>query len=146
MTGGLVAVGRWVKAGPILTGRGRCVFCGAANKGSACPERTCRLCGTVQCASITGECRVCRHGYLAADPATVEDRLCGRKQCKAGAVARAPRVRRVCATHAAVTSIQVGRNTSMTLTTYAATRIVIRDAGAGPEHWRYQERVIARGQ
>nr|WP_193599463.1 hypothetical protein [Micromonospora purpureochromogenes] len=52
-------------------------------------------------------------------------------------MAKAPRVRRVCAEHAKVTTLRLVGGRRLTLAEYVAERVAHRDSGEGWECWRW---------
>jgi hypothetical protein len=84
---------------------GQCRYCGSgcdgpANSVIAHPRALCLACGTPQC-DKQHDCLVCMIGFVGRPPFSVraEGGTCGYVQCSKPAVARAPRVHRVCLTH-----------------------------------------------
>lgn len=95
--------GRWgVQATRYTYMNAQCRYCGSGCSGpaggvAAHPRAECLACGTPQC-DTTGSCLVCFAGYVARPPFSVraEGGICGYARCDGQAVARAPRVGRVC--------------------------------------------------
>jgi hypothetical protein len=135
-----VARGRWVRGG-YYGGRRynwpQCTYCGRA--GTDCPAVECLLCGSRQChgnGSGDGCCAVCYYGYLPGWSRSSEPKDCGYKSCDKDAIAKAPRVKRVCADHADRVKVL-----KMTLTEYVAEQVAVRDSGKGWQRWRFVEDV-----
>ncbi|HZN77940.1 MAG TPA: hypothetical protein VFC00_40535 [Micromonosporaceae bacterium] len=133
------SLGRWVYGGAHATRDypwPHCRFCGRAQDHD-CPPASCQLCGSVVCRDDDADCRICHYGYIPGwwrpDPA----RVCSRTNCTAAAVAKAPRVRQVCADHARLTVLWLHGGRRLTLTEYVAERLAHRDSGRGWEHWRW---------
>lgn len=134
--------GRWVHRGPYggqRYGWAQCRYCGRAQNGD-CRAVDCLLCGTTQCHGNGGGdgcCSVCHFGYLPDWSRTAEEAVCGYTGCEESAVATAPRVRRVCASHASRAAVHLpgGR---IPLADYATVQCAERDAGR-PDWacWRY---------
>lgn len=79
-----------------------CGWWGGVNRGQPHEYIECLACGVPQCRSHP-ECRACLVGWLPGWSRNWggQDALCGYKGCDNDAVAKAPRVGRVCATHLA---------------------------------------------
>lgn len=85
-----------------------CAWCGSGVDGTHRPT-TCLACGVTQCHAHHSECRACFYGWLPgwsrgyvwADDGSTRNVAgrCGYKGCENPAVAKAPRVGRVCADH-----------------------------------------------
>jgi hypothetical protein len=136
-----ISVGRWVYGGQHAPGNypwAQCRFCGRAQDGD-CPPATCQLCGSVLCHGAGADCRVCHYGFIPGWSRGCAQRVCGRKHCAAEAVAKAPRVGRVCAEHAKLTKLRLVGGRTLTITEYVAERIAHRDAGKGWECWRWAQ-------
>lgn len=135
------AVGRWVYGGHRAAGNrtwAHCRFCGRAQNHD-CPPATCRLCGSVVCHGAGPDCPVCHYGFIPGWSRQPSERECGRKHCTAEAVAKAPRVRRVCTEHAKVTPLRLYGGRTLTLAEYVAQRITHRDSGKGWEHFTFAQ-------
>lgn len=131
--------GRWAYSGPHASRSypwPQCRFCGRAQTHD-CPPATCQLFGSVVCHGSGAECPVCHYGYLPGWSRSTDERVCGRKHCTAAAVAKAPRVRRVCADHARQTVLRLHGGRRLTLAEYVAQRLAHRDSGKGWKHWRW---------
>lgn len=126
--------GRWVLGEVRRYAWAQCRFCGRAQDHD-CPAATCLLCGSTQCYGNGPDCRVCYHGFLPgwSRPTGCQ---CGHRGCATAAVARAPRVHRVCLAHARTTKLRIGGRT-VTIAERAAELVAHRDSGDGWEHWRW---------
>jgi hypothetical protein len=95
--------GRWgVQARRYEYMNAQCRYCGLhcdgpAHSVTAHPRAQCLACGTPQCDN-QGDCLVCMAGFVGRPPFSVraEGSRCGYARCHSQAVARAPRVGRVC--------------------------------------------------
>lgn len=104
----------------------QCRFCGCATEARQpdCRPDVCRACGTRQCNSRQGRCVVCLVGIM---PDWSGWRCeCGYAGCHEQAVARAPRVGRVCAQHLGRPCQLVGGRKTTTAQ-YIARRMAVRD-------------------
>jgi hypothetical protein len=116
----------------------QCRYCGRAQSHD-CPVVTCPLCSTALCFGRGHDCSVCYHGFIPGWSRFPSERECGRKGCDRPAIAKAPRVKRVCAEHAKTTQIRLAGRTVF-LSDFAAEQVALRDAGklaVGYTHWRY---------
>lgn len=110
--------GRWVydweRAEAHRRGVG-CRYCGRIN--GDCRAATCMACGTVQCDSHNGRCIVCYVGFMpnwSRSYGGPDMRVCGYAGCDQEAVAKAPRVGRVCRDHLGrATELEGGRKVTL---------------------------------
>lgn len=93
-------LGRWGDLGFIQRRlRGGCRYCGQGGPDGNHPPTTCRACGIRVCC-YPSECPVCFVGLLDGVAYVLGSKpICGYAKCGQVAVAKAPRVRFVCADH-----------------------------------------------
>ena len=113
----------------------QCRYCGSgcsgpANSVVAHPLALCLACGTPQC-DKQRECLVCMAGFVGRPPYSVraEGSSCGYAKCDGPAVAKAPRVGRVCLAHLSKPVIIRGGNGRITLADTIAAALLQRDRG-----------------
>lgn len=139
---------RWALVGrsfAVVASYPTCRYCHRASERD-CEPVECLLCGSRQChgnGAARGTCAICLYGWLPGwwrEPAA---RTCGYAGCEAPAVARAPRVRRVCLAHASRVKPQFG-SARLSLRHVTLMRINERNAGRlglgtglGALHWRW---------
>ncbi|WP_433250413.1 hypothetical protein ACQPYK_04115 [Streptosporangium sp. CA-135522] len=94
---------------------GVCRFCNSGGPDGDHQRTVCRACDMPQCL-YPHECRICYVGYLDGVSYGLygDERLCGYRRCANPAVAKAPRVQRVCRDHLArVTRTWGGRTINL---------------------------------
>lgn len=114
---------------------GGCRYCGAltGRLGVDHAPALCGLCGSVQC-QRSGNCQVCYFGFMPGYRPG-QEAVCGYTGCGRPAVAKAPRIRRVCAGCVPrITTLVAGRR--IPLSQYVDERLDVRDSGKSPERWR----------
>jgi hypothetical protein len=122
--------GRWgVQARRYEYMNAQCRYCGSgctgpANGVAAHPRAECLACGTPQCDQ--GSCIVCMAGYVGRPPYSVraDGGTCGYARCDGQAVAKAPRVGRVCLGH-----LTQAKSRGQTLADDIASYVRLRELG-----------------
>ncbi len=128
--------GRWgVQARRYEYMNAQCRYCGYGCPGpehgvTAHPRAQCLACGTPQC-DTTGSCLVCMAGYVARPPFSVraEGGTCGYAKCDGPAVAKAPRVGRVCLADLGKPAVIRGGNGRITLADSIGASLLQRELG-----------------
>jgi hypothetical protein len=135
-----ICLGRWVYGGQHGARNyawAQCRFCG---RRTATARRLSASCVVRSCATARGRnARVCHYGFIPGWSRPSAQRECGCKHCAGVAVAKAPRVGRVCADHAKVTKLRLAGGRTLTITQYVAERIAHRDTSKGWQCWRWVE-------
>jgi hypothetical protein len=118
----------------------QCRFCGRATDARQpdCRPGTCLACGSRQCNSRQGRCIVCLVGIMPDWSGW--RRECGYTGCHEQAVAKAPRVRWVCAEHLDRPKRWWGGK-QISVADDIAHRLAIRD-GREPERYSHQRFVL----
>jgi hypothetical protein len=114
---------------------GGCHYCGqyTGEPGRDHLPAQCALCGSVQC--HRGEsCHVCYAGFLPGYRPG-ETGICGYTGCGRPAVAKAPKIRRVCRGCAPRVTI-IRRGQRLRLDTDVTEALAVRDSGKAPNRWR----------
>lgn len=114
---------------------GGCQYCGqlTGRAGLDHAPALCGLCGTVQC-QRGSTCQVCYSGFMPGYRPG-QEAVCGYAGCERTAVAKAPRIRRVCkGCVPRVTTLVAGRR--ILLAQYVTETIAVRDSGKAPLKWR----------
>jgi hypothetical protein len=128
--------GRWGKK-PHYSDPKQCRYCGAGGPDSDHRRTVCRACDMPQCLYPHGACPLCYVGYL--DGVSYGSYLDGSKRCgykcTGEAVAKAPRVRRVCKDHLGrPTSLIGGRK--VTVAEQITSRVAMLGQTSGVPDWQ----------
>jgi len=124
----LVHAPRWVRRDARIYSYGMpCSYCGTHWGGypNGCPVATCLACDTPQCLGNglgRGTCGVCYLGLLPGWSGS--NRGCGYKGCHDRAIAMAPRMGHVCASHA----LRAKHSRTETVAEYIVQRLAERDS------------------